>query len=97
MKFRYQITVQVGVRDVNSNAMLIPHETFVVLYDSPEELNFLNPLHQTLTKRVARICYENNLLEEDRLKDLSAYEMQTELTMVDQKYLKQIRNKEDEL
>lgn len=97
MKFRYQLSAQIGVRDVNTKAVLIPHENFVMFYDSPEKLNPLNPLHQTLIKRVIRICYENNLLEEDRLMALSPYEVQTEITLVTEKYLKQIRGKEEEL
>lgn len=97
MKYRYQITATIGIRDVATGRVILPHEPFVTLYDSPEELNFLNPVHKMLMKRVATICFEMSLLENDQLKDLGMQETRTQILLIDQEYVKQIRNKKDEL
>lgn len=97
MKFRYLISVQIGVLDAETKQPIIPYEQFSVEYDSPIKLNPLNPLDQGLMKRVAKVCFENRLLEEDRLKELGLNETITDVTHIDHKYVKQIRSSAEAL
>ena len=97
MKFRYQITAQLSVINVATGLAVIPTEQFVTLYDSPYKLNFLDPVHQVLLKRVAKITFEMQLLETDRLKDIGMVDDVTMIHYIDQVYLKQIRKKNQEL
>lgn len=97
MKFRYQITVMIAVLNATTRQPIIPPEQFVTLYDSPVKLNPLNPLDQALLKRVAVICYENDLLEQDRLKELGLNETITDVSFIEHEYVKQIRNSKDAL
>lgn len=97
MKFRYQITTMIGVIDTATNHHLIPNEQFVVLYDAPEKLNLLSPLTQAMLKRVARITYENSLLEADRLGELGMSDTVVDIMHIDTEYVKQIRHAKDAL
>lgn len=97
MKFRYQITAMIGVVDAATRQPIIPAEQFITLYDSPVKINPLNPLEQALLKRVAKVCYENDLLEQDRLKELGLNETVTEVTFIEHEYVKQIRSSKDAL
>lgn len=97
MKFRYKITTMIGVLDTATNQHLIPSEQFVVLYDAPNKLNLLSPITQAMLKRVARITYENALLEADRLGELGTSYAAVDIMHIDTEYVKQIRSAKDAL
>ena len=91
MKFRYEINTQIGVLDIETKQPLIAYQQFTTIYDSPVKLNPLNPLDQKLMKRVVKVCFEMQLLEEDRLKDLVFHEVVIDIKHIDHIFMKEIR------